>query len=255
MFSLKYKVAVVTGGAGLYGQQIVIALAEAGARTYIVSRNICELEKFARELRERDLDVVALYVDQGNESSIIALKDEILKQKGKVDVLVNNAVSRPMSSWSDDAALFDESMHINATGIFMISRAFGDIMAKQGAGSIINIASIQGMTGPDVSLYEGLGWNGLIPDYFFHKGGLINFTRFVAGYYGPSSVRCNCISPGGLYTQDTPDEFARRYKERTFLGRMANSTDLMGVVVFLASDASSYVTGVNIPVDGGYSAK
>ena len=129
------------------------------------------------------------------------------------------------------------------------------MMAKAGSGSIINVASIQGMVGPDASLYKDVGFSGYIPDYFFHKGGMINFTRFVASYYGPNNVRCNCICPGGFETEDMNREFVRRYSDRTFLGRMANDTDLMGIIVFLASDASLYITGTNIPVDGGYTAK
>jgi NAD(P)-dependent dehydrogenase (short-subunit alcohol dehydrogenase family) len=128
-------------------------------------------------------------------------------------------------------------------------------MAEQGSGSIINIGSIQGMVGPDGELYEGMDFHGFVPDYFFHKGGMVNFTRFVASYYGPRNVRCNCISPGGLASHRTPDRFAERYSGRTLLGRMASGTDLMGSIVFLASDASAYVTGVNLPVDGGYTAK
>jgi NAD(P)-dependent dehydrogenase (short-subunit alcohol dehydrogenase family) len=111
------------------------------------------------------------------------------------------------------------------------------------------------MVGPDTTLYKGMDFHGLIPDYFFHKGGMLNFTRFVASYYGDKNVRCNCISPGGLASHRTSERFIERYSDRTFLGRMANDTDLMGSVVFLASDASLYVTGANLPVDGGYTAK
>lgn len=254
-FSLKGKVALLTGGAGLYGRQIVAALAEAGAETYIASRKLEALEKVATMQRDLGQNVTALRVDQGEEVSILALRDEILKRSGRVDVLVNNAVSRPMKSWDDNVAHFAESMRINATGLFTMTRTFGDIMAKQGNGSIINIGSIQGMIGPDRTLYEGLTFHSLLPDYFYNKGGMINFTRFVASYYGPKNVRCNCVSPGGLQTEDQPEEFVRRYNLRTLFGRMANDTDLKGVIVFLASDASLYITGANIPVDGGYTAK
>lgn len=254
-FSLKGKVALITGGAGLYGRQIVSALAEAGAKTYMASRNVEALEKVAEEQRARGYDVTAKKLDQGDEKSINNLRDDIIGKHGKIDVLVNNAVSRPVKSWQSDASAFAESMRVNATGVFMITRAFGDEMAKKGSGSIINVGSIQGMVGPDRTLYEGLGMVGYIPDYFFHKGGMINFTRFTASYYGPNNVRCNCICPGGFWTENLPDEFNKRYSARTFLGRMANESDLMGIIVFLASDASFYITGANIPVDGGYTAK
>jgi NAD(P)-dependent dehydrogenase (short-subunit alcohol dehydrogenase family) len=158
-----------------------------------------------------------------------------------------------MKDWDSPAGDFARSMEVNATGMFLMVRAFGDVMAAQGAGSIINISSIQGNIGPDYTLYEGLGW-GVPPDYYFHKGGLICFSRYAASKLGPRGVRVNAVSPGGFFNQQNP-VFVERYNARTFLGRMASATDLMGVVVFLASDASSYITGANIAVDGGYTAK
>jgi NAD(P)-dependent dehydrogenase (short-subunit alcohol dehydrogenase family) len=254
-FSLQGKVAVIAGGRGLYGQQIVEAIAQAGAKVIIASRSLAELQTIAGDFRTRGYAVDALPLDLGDEQSIIQLKDEVIQREGKVDILINNAVVRPMKSWQDSAAQFAESMNVNATGLFLITRAFGDEMARRGSGSIINIGSIQGMVGPDGTLYDGLNFTGFIPDYFFHKGGMINFTRFTASYYGKNNVRCNCISPGGFQTEKHPALFVERYSSRTFLGRMANQTDVMGTVVFLASDASLYITGANIPVDGGYTAK
>ena len=255
-FSLQDKVALATGGAGLYGRQIVAALAEAGACTYIAARNLEALEQLAAEHRTQGQEVRALRFDQGDEESVLGLRDRVLKEAGRVDILVNNAVLRPMKKgYRDDAAAFAESMRVNATGLFVITRAFGDVMAEQGSGSIINIGSIQGMIGTDPTIYRGTNMSGWYPDYFFHKGGVINFSRFIASYYGARGVRCNCVSPGGFRTSDHPEPFVRQYSDRTFLGRLANSTDLMGVIVFLSSDASLYVTGTNIPVDGGYTAK
>ena len=255
-FNLSGKSALVTGGAGLYGRQITAALAESGAKTFIAARNLAALEAFAVECRGRGLDVTALQFDQGDETSILRLRDEVRERAGSLEILVNNAVLRPMKrGFADTAAAFQESMTVNATGLFLLTRALGDVMEEAGAGSIINIASIQGMVGPDAQLYEDTGVDGWIPDYFFHKGGMVNFTRFVASFYGRAGIRCNCVSPGGFRTEDAPEAFVGRYCERTFLGRMANDTDLMGIIVFLASDASLYVTGANIPVDGGYTAK
>ncbi len=255
-FSLRGKVALATGGAGLYGCQIVAALAEAGACTYMAARNLEALEKLAAEHRTQGRDVRAMRYDQGDEESVLGLRDAIVKESGRVDILVNNAVLRPMKKgYLDDAGTFAESMRVNATGLFVITRAFGDVMAEQGSGSIINIGSIQGMIGTDPTIYRGTNMSGWYPDYFFHKGGVINFTRFIASYYGARGVRCNCVSPGGFRTGDHPEPFVRQYSDRTFLGRLANSTDLMGIIVFLSSDASLYITGTNIPVDGGYTAK
>jgi len=255
-FSLQGRVALVTGGAGLYGRQIVTALAEAGARTYVAARHIDTLEVLAGEHRAQGLDVRAMQYDQGDEASILNLCDAITSEAGRFDILVNNAVLRPMKKgFSDTASTFAESMRVNATGLFIITRAFGNFMAEQGSGSIINIGSIQGMIGTDPTIYRGTTMSGWYPDYFFHKGAVINFTRFIASYYGARSVRCNCVSPGGFRTADHPEPFVRQYSDRTFLGRLADSTDLMGIIVFLASDASVYITGANIPVDGGYTAK
>ena len=256
MFSLKGKVALATGGAGLYGRQIVQALAEAGAVTWTASRNVGALERLAGPLKARGLDVRTAQFDQGDEASVLALRDRVLAESGRVDVLVNNAVLRPMAKgYADDAARFAESMRVNATGLFVVTRAFGDAMAGRKSGSIVNIGSIQGMIGTDPTIYRGTEMSGWYPDYFFHKGGMLNFTRFIASYYGAAGVRCNCLSPGGLRTEKHPEVFARQYGDRTFLGRLAGETDLMGSIVFLASDASVYVTGTNLPVDGGYTAK
>ncbi len=253
LFSLAGKVAVVTGGAGLYGRQIAEALAEAGARTFMASRNVQKLESQAEMFRAEGLDVTALELDQGDESSIHRLFDQVVAVAGGVDVLVNNAVLRPMADWSSPAADFATSMQVNATGVFVMTRTFGEHMAERGGGSIVNVGSIQGMVGPDFTLYEGLGW-GTPPDYFFHKGGMINFSRFAASKLGPRGVRVNTISPGGFFNDQDP-RFVERYNRRTFLGRMANESDLKGVIVFLASDASAYLTGANIAVDAGYTSK
>jgi len=255
-FSLKGKVVLVTGGAGLYGRQIVEAIAESGAETWIASRNVGALEELAAGYVRLGRKVVAHALDQGDEQSIIALKRDIESESGRLDALVNNSVARPMKGYQDDLSAFAESMRINATGLFAITRIMGDFMAEKDIpGSIVNIGSIMGMIGPDPENYTGTSMNAWYPDYFFHKGGMINFTRFIASYYGAKGIRCNCVSPGGLFQQSMPEEFMKNYSARTFLGRLAGDTDLKGAVVFLASDASRYITGTNIPVDGGYTAK
>lgn len=253
MFSLRGRTAVVTGGAGLYGRQIVEALAEAGAQTIMASRDVAKLEGEASGLRERGFNVHALHLDQADEQSITALAALVLDRFGPADVLVNNAVLRPMKGWDDPAAAFAQSMQVNATGVFLITRAFGAKMAARGSGSIINIGSIQGLVGPDYTLYEEVGWD-VPPDYFFHKGGMIQLTRFAAAKLGPRGVRVNCLIPGGFFNNQD-ERFVKRYNARTFLGRMAGASDLKGAIVFLASDASAYITGAALAVDGGYTAK
>ncbi len=256
MFSMKGKVAVVTGGAGLYGRQILDSLSEAGATVYIASRGIEALEKVAVERRGLGLDVIAAKLDLGNEDSILGLKERVIEETGRVDVLVNNAVAREMKKkWTDTAERFDESMHVNATGLFLITRAFGEAMVERKSGSIINIGSIFGMVGVEDANYDDTDMDGWNPDYFFHKGGIINFTRQCASYFGRHGIRVNCVSPGGLEEERHPSAFVKNYSRRTQLGRMANGSDLKGIILLLASDASAYITGTNIPVDGGYTAK
>lgn len=254
MFSLEGKVAVISGGKGKFGRQIVEGIAGSGAKTYIAARNVSELEELAKEMTDRGYQVFPLFLDLSKLETIDALRDEVMRREGRVDIFIHNAVARVMKSF-EDVEGFAASMEVNATGMYAITRAFGDVMAQQGSGSIIEIGSMQGMIGPDPTLYVGTGMYSMIPDYFFHKGGMINFTRFIASYYGTKGVRCNCVSPGGFQTEATPEVFVNRYNDRTLLGRMAGETDLMGTIVFLASDASAYITGANIPVDGGYTAK
>lgn len=253
-FSLEGKTALITGGAGLYGKQIVEAVSGAGAKTYIASRNVELLEELAAEHRQNGRNVRALQLDQGEETSCIALRDTIREESGGLDILINNAVARPMKDgYFSPAEDLAESMRINATGLMILTRVIGEILHD--GGSILNIGSIFGLIGMEPANYRGTDMLNWYPDYFFHKGGMVNLTRFQASYYGQRGIRVNAIHPGGLVTKDHPAPFIKNYSERTCLGRMADDTDLMGIVVFLASDASKYITGTNIPVDGGYTAK
>ncbi|MCC6354482.1 MAG: SDR family oxidoreductase [Verrucomicrobiae bacterium] len=253
-FSIRGNVIVLSGGAGLFGRGLVSAIAAAGARLVVASRNVASLEAVAAEEAAAGRAVVAERLDQGDESSVLALRDRVLARFGRVDGLVNNAVLRPMRSPDAPASAWEESMRVNATGLFLMTRAFGETMCRQGAGSIVNVGSIQGMVGPSLELYEGTDMGDPPPDYFFHKGGMINLTRYYAALFGRHNVRVNCVSPGGFFNAQ-PEPFLGRYCSRTFLGRMADGSDLGGPVVFLLSDASRYVTGANLPVDGGYTAK
>lgn len=251
LFSLKGKVALVTGGAGLYGVTISTALGEAGASVVIASRNLNRCEKVAKDLRSKNLDVVAMPLDLSIKDSIIALKDRIVNTYGKIDILFNNAVARKGSSMDTmTAEEWEEPMKVNSTGLFLCSKIFIEEMVKQKSGSVINISSIYGIVGPDFSIYGNTGMTNPA-NYSFAKGGMIAFTRYLATYYAKYNIRVNCISPGGLFTNQ-PKEFVDNYIKRTPLGRMANEDDLKGAAVFLASDASSYITGHNLVVDGGW---
>lgn len=256
LFDLKGKVALVTGGAGNYGRKMTEALAEAGAVVWTASRNADKNRQYAAALREKGLEVYGASYDQADEQSILALLAEMKDKHGKVDVLVNNSVLRCAKGYASDKELFDKSFAVNSTGLILMCRAFGDHMAENGSGSIINIGSYMGNLGCNETLYEGCPQMSSIGavDYFYHKGGMHNLTRFLASRLGPRGVRCNCLSLGGLFNHQ-PEPFVKEYAKATFLHRMADEEDVKGAVVYLASDASKYMTGAVIPLDGGYSAK
>lgn len=253
-FSLTNQTILLTGAAGLFGRGLATALAEAGATLIVASRNTAKIQAVAEEETARGRRVFAETLDQSDESSITALHERLRARFGPLHGLVNNSVARPMRGANGAVAQWEESMRVNATGLMLMHRIFGASMAEAGRGSIVNIGSIQGMIGPNYSLYTGTSMGDMPPDYFFHKGGLLNLTRFYAALYGPRAVRVNCLSPGGFFNHQ-PEPFVRRYCESTMLGRMADDHDLGGAVIFLLSEASRYITGVNLPVDGGYTAK
>jgi NAD(P)-dependent dehydrogenase (short-subunit alcohol dehydrogenase family) len=255
-FSLKGKVIIQFGGTGLLGRALVAELASTGCTLVVASRNRKSLESLAEKERTAGRTVLIEETDIGSEPSLLGLRDRVLAQHQRIDGIVFNAVSRPMKSMTDDLAIWRESMEINATGFFSTARTFGDAMAKQRSGSIVNISSIYGMVGSNLSLYEGTNMS-VAPDYFFHKGGMLGLTRYLGSHYGHQGVRVNAVSPGGIYNPDTPQapQFIERYNRLTMLGRMAEAREVAGAVIFLLSDAASYITGANIPVDGGHTAK
>ena len=261
-FSCKGKVALVTGGAGHkggYGAQISEALYEAGATVYIASRSLDKLEAYAANYP----GMKCLCLDLADEGSIRECVGAILKAEGHIDILVNNAVSRvAVKCWDLPMALFDESMHVNASGMFLITRLVAENMVKNRRGSIINIASYMGMLGLDDANYKGTGMqtdSDVLPSpiYHYEKGGMINFTRWAASVLGRHNIRVNSVSLVGYSAEweKNPSVFTRNHAEATMLKRLCNSTDLKGGIVYLASDASAFVTGTNLVIDGGYSAK
>ena len=144
-------------------------------------------------------------------------------------------------------------MKINSTGLFLACKIFSEPMQRAHAGSIINIASIYGVVGPDFSIYEGTSLTSPI-NYSFAKGGMVNLTRYLASFLAPWGIRVNCLSPGGFRTDATPAEFVPNYSRRTPMGRMAEADDIKGPIVFFASEASRYITGQNLAIDGGWTA-
>ena len=254
LFRLEGKTALVTGGAGIYGAPIVRALAEAGAHVVVASRQAHRCESLAQLLAAEGLKVSSGELDLTSEESVRVLRDRVIRERGHLDVLVNNAVARSGGDLRHTSASdWEQAMKVNSTGLFLACKLFSEPMQEARSGSIINIASIYGMVGPDFTIYEGTNLSNPV-NYAFAKGGMINLTRYLASFLAPFGVRVNCLSPGGFRNQDTPSEFVPKYARHTPLGRMAEADDIKGPIVFLASEASRYITGQNLAVDGGWTA-
>ncbi|MDO8210337.1 SDR family oxidoreductase [Conexibacter sp. CPCC 206217] len=253
-FSLDGRVCVVTGGAGLYGRWIAQGLAEHGATVVLAARNAEACEAVAAELASHGLRAWAQRLDLADEDSIRELRDELMRRHGRIDVLVNNAVHRAGGDFfATEPSDFAATHRVNGEGLFLITQLCAEQMIHRRAGSIVNIASIYGVVGPDFGVYGDSGMTTPVP-YAYDKGGMLAFTRYLATYLGRWGVRANAISPGGLQTDQDP-AFVEAYAQRTPLARMAGPEDIKGPIVFLASDASAYVTGTNLAVDGGWTAR
>jgi len=262
MFSLKNKTAIVTGSLGLIGKEHCDALAEAGANVVVTDINENKCKEYAKSLITESLGIA---VDVTNPDSIKKLRDEVIQKFGHIDILVNNAAINDMFENPKAASeqskfenypleLWQKSVDVNLTGVFLCSQILGSEMAKQKSGSIINIASTYGITAPDQSLYskkDGTQSFYKPPAYSATKGAVIMFTRYLAAYWGKDKVRVNTLTPGGV-ENNQDDFFIQKYSVKTPLGRMAKPTDYKGALIFLASDASSYMTGANLVVDGGW---
>lgn len=253
-FSLRGKVAVVTAGAGpLFGQSISEALAEAGATLVTASRSRERNEAYAETLRSKGYDAHGMAVDIEDPASIDAFHAALLERFGRCDVLVNSALARNGHGGGFEEQTPESWAHTAAgdfVGLFRICQRFVATMVRQAGGSIINISSIYGVVSNDPTIYDGTTMR-QPPSYTFVKAGMINFTRYLACYYGKQGVRANCISPGG-YFNNQPQPFVDAYSRRVPLGRLMDREDIQGAVVFLASDAGRYVTGANLMVDGGW---
>ncbi len=264
LFSLKNKTAIVTGALGLLGKEHCKALSEAGANVIAADINELECADFAKTLQTESM---GSGLDVTNPDSIKKLRDKVLQKFGHIDVLVNNAAINDMFENPKAAAeqskfenypleLWQKSVDVNLTGVFLCSQIIGTEMAKQKSGSIINIASTYGITAPDQSLYikkDGSQSFYKPPAYSATKGAVIMFTKYLAAYWGKAGVRVNTLTPGGV--ENSQDEFfIEKYSAKTPLGKMAKPTDYKGALIFLASNASSYMTGANLIVDGGWTA-
>lgn len=254
LFNMSNKVAVVTGGAGLIGRALVKGLASQGAKVYIAEIDMDRALGACKSFEKDGFDIRAISLDITNEASVKECLSTIIAESESLDVWINNAYPKtkdwglklekiPSSSWK-----MNIDQHLN--GYCLTCRDVAETMKKQGMGSIINVASIYGVVGPDFGVYEDTEMT-MPAAYAAIKAGIINFTKYLASYYGSSGIRVNCISPGGVF-DNQKDSFVKNYLKRTPLGRMAKPEDIVGAAVYLSSDASSYVTGQNLIVDGGW---
>ena len=264
-FSLEGKTAIVTGALGLLGREHCAALAGAGARIVAADLDGPACDRFAAA--QHGAEAMGVQLDVTSESSLRDAREAILKRFGSIDILVNNAAvndkfESPGAAAEESRfesyplALWKQAFDVNVTGMFLCSRVFGTVMAERGRGSIINIASTYALVAPDQSLYrkpDGTQTFYKTPAYPATKGAVIAFTRFLAAYWGAKGVRVNALSPGGV--ENAQEQFfVDQYSARTPLGRMAAPSDYRGAIIFLAGDASAYMTGTNLVVDGGWTA-
>ncbi|TRZ52418.1 SDR family oxidoreductase [bacterium] len=251
LFSCKDKIALVTGGLGLIGKEIV-----RGLNDFKASVCVADINKHQTEGSKNLVAVNFQPIDITSEDSICQTLKAVIKQFKKIDILVNCAYPRT-SDWGarcEDVSFDSWKMNMNSHlgGYFLCCQKVAEQMKLQGGGSIINFASIYGVVAPDFSIYEGSTMTMPVA-YSAIKGGIIAFSKYMASYYAKDNIRVNCISPGGVFDKQ-PDSFVEKYVAKTPLGRMGTPKDMVGAVLYLASDASLYVTGHNLIVDGGWSA-
>jgi NAD(P)-dependent dehydrogenase (short-subunit alcohol dehydrogenase family) len=260
MISMQGRVAVITGGCGHIGRAIAEGLAEQGCNLLIIDRSEVELKLVCTELVESwNVQVEGLLVDLEISEARTSITNYIRDHFGRVDVLINNAGFVGDSQIQGWAVQFEEqsieswrrALEVNITAVFHLSQLLSPMLKEHGIGSIVNVASIYGLLGPNMSLYEGTKM-GNPAAYAVSKGGLIQLTRWMSTVLAPK-IRVNCISPGGV-ARNQPQVFVDKYVAHTPLKRMGVEEDFKGAVLFLASDLSSWVTGHNLVVDGGWSA-
>ena len=265
IFDIKNKNVLLTGSAGLLGSHYAELLCSNGANVILVDINEKQNKKLEKLLLSKYHTKVQSYTcDLSSIEEIRTLKHTILSDFKQIDILINNAAYTTKSSVTEknkkssfenfSYELWEKSLSVNLTSVFLFCQEFGKLMLKQKKGVIVNISSIYGIVGADQRIYENGDFN-LPVSYAATKGSIINFTRYLAAYWQKKNIRVNTLSLGGV--QDSAyqkSNFIKKYSEKTMLGRMAKKSDFDGALLFLISDASSYVTGTNLVVDGGWTA-
>lgn len=268
-FNLAGRVAIVTGGGGLLGGEFCRSLAEAGAAVAVLDLDAAGCRRVAEGLAAAGLKSDAFVCDVADPDSIGQTLGHVLGKFGRLDILVNSAALDPKFDARavkkgiapgafEDFPLeqWNAALKVNLTGAFLMIQACLKPMLAQGKrGSIINICSTYGLNGPDQRIYVKEGRRvGFKPVYYtVSKAGILGLTKYVAAYYAGTEIRVNALTPGGVFNAHE-DYFVQNYSARTILGRMARADEMNGALLFLASDASSYMTGANLVVDGGWTA-
>ena len=265
-FSLAGRLAIVTGGAGLLGSEFCRTIVDAGGCVIVADLNHGAAEALAAELSQDSDCARAASVDITSKESVEALVESAISQHGQIDILVNSAAIDPkfdadhaeshvdaFENFSLEA--WNQALDVNLTGTFITSQAVGRRMAGRGKGVIINICSTYGLVGPDQRIYQTEGEIKRYKPVYYSvtKAGILGLTRYLAAYYADTEIRVNALTPGGVFN-DHDESFVTAYSYRAILGRMARIDEMNGALLFLASDASSYMTGANLVVDGGWTA-
>jgi NAD(P)-dependent dehydrogenase (short-subunit alcohol dehydrogenase family) len=268
-FDLTGRVAVVTGGVGLLGTEFCRTLAEAGASVAVVDRNASASQATAGTLTKSGFKAQAFVTDITQPDSVNMMVDNVLSAFGRIDILVNSAALDPKfdphavekgitPGAFEDYPLeqWNSALNVNLTGTFLVTQACVKPMLAQGKkGSIINICSTYGLNGPDQRIYIKDGERVAFKPVYYTvtKAGVMGFTKYLAAYYAGTDIRVNALTPGGVFN-DHEDYFVKNYSAKTIIGRMAKKDEMNGALLFLASDASSYMTGNNVVVDGGWTS-
>jgi len=266
LFDLSGRVGIVTGGAGIIGKELVHGLLAHGAHVAVADKDAGASDAFVSSLTpEFDERVIAVTTDVADPSSVTAMVSTTVRHFGKIDFLLNNAAlfgTNPKEYYAtfEDYSLEEwrRIMAVDLDGVFLVAREVGKRMVAQGTGgSIVQTASIYGVMASDPRIYEGSTFKGYAINnpavYSAAKAGVVGLTRWLATYWADKQIRVNAIAPGGTMAHEN-DVFMRRYSNRVPMGRMARSSEMVGAVLYLVSDASSYVTGQCLMVDGGLSA-
>ena len=264
IFDLKGKTALITGGAGTLGFEFAKILSESGSNIVILDLNIKECEDRARKITEKyGVKTLGLNCSITSEEAVDEVVSVVINKFKSIDILINSAAItqignhtskdyfKPFEDYPLD--IWKKAIDVNLTGTFIITKRVIKEMIKEKNGTIINISSTYGLVSPNPQIYASLNFSSPI-HYSVSKGGIIQFTRYLAAHLADKGIRVNTLSPGGLFEESMDKNFVNRYQDNTPLGRMANIKDYQGAILFLASDASSYMTGANLVVDGGWTA-